>query len=54
VLESRWGKKWRGTLGSCVWKDRRNGQMTMRINGNLQLEGVGRREAPREHAIDLG
>lgn len=31
-----------GGLGSVVGRDRRDGQLVMRMNGNLQLTGVGR------------
>jgi hypothetical protein len=31
-----------GSSGSGVGRDRRDGQMAMRMSGNLQLVGVGR------------
>ena len=40
-----------GDAGSGVEKDRRDGQMTMRINGNLQMTGVRRASRTRH---DLG
>jgi hypothetical protein len=42
-----------GVSGSGVGRDRRDGQMAMRMNGNLQLVGVGRKGATRGHARDL-
>ena len=33
------GRGW-GRSESCVGKDRRDGQMVMRMNGNFQLAGV--------------
>ena len=32
------GGNWGGCLGSGVGRDKRDGQMAMRMNGNLQLE----------------
>jgi hypothetical protein len=39
-----------GGSGSDVRKDRRDGQMVMRMNGNLQLTGVG---VGRQHHQDV-
>jgi hypothetical protein len=46
VEEGKWeGEgmgKGMGCSGSCVGKDRRDGKMAMKMNGNLQLTGVKR------------
>jgi hypothetical protein len=34
------GKEVMGTTGSDVGRDKRNGQISMKINGNLQVAGV--------------
>jgi hypothetical protein len=39
--------------GSGIWKDRRDGQMAMRRNANLQLTGVGRKGASSGRDRDL-
>jgi hypothetical protein len=36
-----WGEEWISS-GSGVERDRKDGQMTMRMNGNLQLTGLRR------------
>jgi len=45
VEGTRWEWGWGGECsdsGSGVVRDREDGQMAMRMNGNLQLIGVGR------------
>jgi hypothetical protein len=41
-------------LESYVGRDKKDGQMAMRMNGNLQLMGVGRWGASPGHGRNLG
>jgi hypothetical protein len=38
--ENMWGRG--GVRGAGVWRDRKEGQNDRRMNGNLQLSGVGK------------
>ena len=43
-----------GESGSCMGRDRRDGQMVMRMNENLQLIGVEKWRASQECDRDQG